>query len=77
MAELTKNEREELYPIIFKNDFNHIEELTENEKYRQILSYYRNYRAEIADSNSELYNLKKEFDTLLSNKRLKIFSINY
>lgn len=64
MAELTENEREELYPIIFKNDFNHIEELTENEKYRQILCYYKNYRAEIADSNSELYKLKKKFDNI-------------
>ena len=32
MAELTDSERDELYPIIFHNDFNHIEELTSNEK---------------------------------------------
>lgn len=60
--ELTDEEREELYPIIFKNDFNHIEELTTNEKYRHILRFYKNYRGDIADSSSELYRLKQEFD---------------
>ena len=39
MSELTDAEREELYPIIFKNDFNHIDELTENEKFRHILKF--------------------------------------
>lgn len=62
MKELTEEERAELYPIIFKNDFNHIEELTENEKFRNILKFYKNYRGEIADHNSELYKLKQEFD---------------
>lgn len=32
MTELTKEEREELHPIIFKNDFSHIEDLTDNKK---------------------------------------------
>ena len=62
MSELTKEEREELMPIIFRNDFNHIEELTDNPKYLHILSFYKDYRKEIADSNSELFKLKKEFD---------------
>ncbi|MCQ2343110.1 MAG: cobalamin B12-binding domain-containing protein, partial [Paludibacteraceae bacterium] len=62
MNELTDEEREELYPIIFKNDFNHIEKLTTNEKYRHILRFYKNYRGDIADSSSELYRLKQEFD---------------
>lgn len=62
MSELTDAEREELYPIIFKNDFNHIDELTENEKFRHILKFYKNYRGDIADHNSELYKLKQEFD---------------
>ena len=52
MLELTDEERTELYPIIFKNDFNHIEELTDNKK----------YRGDIANPKSELYKLKKEFD---------------
>ena len=43
MSELTDAEREELYPIIFKNDFNHIDELTENEKFRHILKFSKNY----------------------------------
>ena len=62
MSELTDAEREELYPIIFKNDFNHIDELTENEKFRHILKFYKNYRGDIADHNSELFRLKQEFD---------------
>ena len=62
MSKLTDEEREELYPIIYKNAFNHIEELTDNIKFREILKFYKNYRAEIADHNSELYKLKEEFD---------------
>lgn len=62
MATLTEQEKQELYPIIFKNDFNHIEELTDNEKYRHILKYYKDFRRDIADHDSELYKLKKEFD---------------
>ena len=62
MAELTDSERKELYPIIFNNDFNHIEELTPNEKFRHILNFYKNYRGDIANHNSELYKLKQKFD---------------
>ena len=64
MRELTDEEREKLYPIIFKNDFNHIEELTDNTKFQEILKYYKNYRGDIADHNSELYKLKVEYDKL-------------
>ena len=64
MSKLTDKEREELYPIIYKNDFNHIEELTDNIKFLEILKYYKNYRGDIADHNSELYKLKVEFDKL-------------
>ena len=67
MSELTDAEREELYPIIFKNDFNHIDELTENEKFRHILKFYKNYRGDIADHNSELFKLKQEFDQQKNN----------
>lgn len=67
MSELTDAEREELYPIIFKNDFNHIDELTENEKFRHILNFYKNYRGDIADHNSELFRLKQEFDQQKNN----------
>lgn len=62
MSKLTKKEKEELYPIIFKNDFNNIEQLTTNKKFLKILKYYKNYRSDIADHNSELYKLKQEFD---------------
>ncbi len=62
MSELTDAEREELYPIIFKNDFNHIEDLTDNPKFIHILQFYKNYRGEIADHNSDLFKLKQEFE---------------
>ena len=64
MKALTDTEREELYPMIFKNDFNNIEELTTNPKFLHILAYYKNYRGEIIDPNSDLYRRKKEFDKL-------------
>ena len=64
MASLTNEERNILYPIIFKNDFNHIDDLTNNPRLLKILQYYKNYRSEIADKNSELYKLKKEYDEL-------------
>lgn len=67
MSELTDAEREELYPIIFKNDFNHIDELTENKKFCHILTFYKNYRGDIADHNSELFRLKQEFDQQKNN----------
>ena len=62
MQELSDSEREELYPLIFKNDFNHIEELTDNKKYRNILAFYKNYRKEIADHESELFKMKQEYE---------------
>lgn len=71
MAELSDEEREELLPIIYRNEFNHIEELTDNAKFRKILTYYKNYRKEIADHESELYRLKQEFEK----NRINTFSL--
>ncbi|MBS6563528.1 hypothetical protein [Bacteroides intestinalis] len=71
MSTLTIEEKEELYPIIFKNDFNNIDSLTDNHKLRHILQYYKNYRGDIADSTSELYKLKKEFDERQKNTKFK------
>ena len=68
MNQLSYQEREELYPIIFKNNFNHIEDLTTNPKFLQILQYYRDYRKDIADPKSELFRLKVEFDAQQINK---------
>lgn len=62
MLELTEEEKEQIMPIIFKNNFNDIDSLTDNIKLRKVLSFYKNYRADIADSNSELYKLKQEFE---------------
>ena len=67
MSELTDAEREELYTIIFKNDFNHIDDLTENEKFCKILKFYKNYRGDISDHNSELFRYKQEFDQQKNN----------
>ena len=68
MSQLTPQERDELYPIIFNNEFNNIETLTSNQKFLRILQYYKDYRKDIADSKSELYRLKKEFDNNVSNR---------
>lgn len=62
MAELTNEERNELLPIIFKNEFNQIEKLTDNPKFLRVLKFYKDYRSEIADHHSELYRLKQEFE---------------
>ena len=62
MSELSDEEREELLPIIYNNDFNNIEDLTDNMKFRKILTYYKDYRKEITDHSSELYRLKQEFE---------------
>ena len=68
MNQLSFQEREELYPIIFKNNFNHIEDLTTNPKFLHILQYYRDYRKDIADPKSELFRLKVEYDAQQINK---------
>lgn len=62
MNALTDEERKELYPLIFQNDFNHIEDLTTNKKFRHILTYYKDYRKDVADPSSDLYKKKKEFE---------------
>lgn len=62
MRELSAEEKKELYPIIFKNDFNNIDGLTSNERLRYILNFYKNYRADIANHESDLYKMKKQFD---------------
>ena len=62
MNTLTIKEKKELYPIIYKNEFNNIEELTSNPKYLHILEYYKNYRNDIINPESELYRRKQEFD---------------
>ena len=61
--DLNDEERNEILPIIYKNDFNHIESLTDNPRLLNVLKYYKNYRKEIADHNSELYKKKKEFES--------------
>lgn len=62
MANLTDKERSIIMPIIFQNKFSNIEGLNLNDKIKHVLSYYKNYRAEIADPKSNLYKLKKEFE---------------
>lgn len=60
---LTEDERNEILPVIYRNDFSHLEELTDNPRLLNVLKYYKDYRAEIADHKSILYRLKKEFES--------------
>lgn len=62
MQMLSTMERDELMPIIYKNNFTNIEELTTNPKLLHILAYYKNYRNEVVDPSTELYKLKQAFD---------------
>lgn len=64
MASLSLHERNIILPIIFKNKFTDIEGLNVNDNIKYVLSFYRNYRAEIADSKSDLYKMKQEFDKM-------------
>jgi len=50
--------------IIEKNDFKHIEQITENAKILDVLKHYTISRDLIADSDSELSKLKRKFDNL-------------
>ena len=68
MSTLSESEKNQLYPIIFKNDFTDIDLLTENEKFKKILSYYKNFRGDIINPETELYKQKQEFDILNSHK---------
>lgn len=62
MSQLSDEEKREVMPIIYKNNFTDIDSLTDNPKLRKILMFYKNYRADIANPKSELYLLKKEFE---------------
>lgn len=62
MQALTPSEKEELMPLIYKNDFSNIEELTKNPKLLHILTYYKNYRNDVIDPTTTLYKLKQEYD---------------
>ena len=49
-------------PIIFKNNFSNIDEMEVSDRIKYVLSFYKNYRAEIADPKSELFKMKQEFE---------------
>ena len=55
MASLTKEERDIVLPIIFRNKFLDIEKMNVNNKIKHVLAFYQNYRTEIANPESELY----------------------
>lgn len=59
---LTDSERREINPIIFQNDFSNIESMSSNPRVIEVLRYYKNYRKEIADHNSELFKQKQLFE---------------
>lgn len=62
MASLTTEEEAIIMPIIYKNQFTDIDSFDVSDKLRNILLYYKNYRADIADPSSDLYKLKQEFE---------------
>ena len=62
MSSLSDGEKDIILPIIFKNNFSNIEEMNVSDRIKSILSFYKNYRAEIADPNSELFKMKQEFE---------------
>lgn len=68
MASLSPDERQEALNIIYQNNFNNIDELSTNDNVKYVLSFYKNYRGDIANPNSELYRKKQEFE---ANKRRK------
>ena len=57
-----EEEKNIIMPIIFKNNFSNIEEMDVSDRIKHVLSFYKNYRAEIADPNSELFKMKQEFE---------------
>ena len=48
--------------LLFKNNFSNIEDLNVSDRIKYVLSFYKNYRTEIANPKSELYKMKQEFD---------------
>lgn len=60
---LSEEEQSVILPLIFNNDFNQVELLTDNPRLLNVLQYYKNYRSDIADHKSDLYKLKLEFDS--------------
>lgn len=64
MSTLSAEEREIIMPIIFRNKFTNQEINGVSEKLQYVLSFYKNYRADIADSTSELYKKKQEFEAI-------------
>ena len=69
MAALSEDERAEALEIVYKNNFTNIDELTHNEKIRYALSFYKNYRGDIANHNSELYKMKQEYEAQIKSKK--------
>lgn len=70
MASLSKDEKITVLPLIYANKFENIANLTDNERIRTVLSFYKNYRNDIADEHSELYKLKQDFDFHKQNERV-------
>lgn len=65
---LSPEERDEALKIVYNNNFNNIEELSTNQNIRHFLSFYKNYRGDIANPKSELYRLKLEYEASKNQK---------
>ena len=59
---LNEQEKEKLEGIIHKNQFSEISKINENLKFSKLLSFYTNYRNDINNPKTELYQLKQEYD---------------
>lgn len=55
---LSEEEKSEILPLIFRNDFNQIELLTNKPRLLNVLKYYKNYRSDIADHNSDFISVR-------------------
>jgi hypothetical protein len=60
--------------IIYKNDFNNVESLTNNKRILEFLKHYTNYRKDIITPGTELYELKQEYD---KNPTIKLKRANH
>lgn len=69
MSSLSNEEKNEALEIIFKNNFNNIDDLTSNSNIRYVLSFYKNYRGDITNPNSELYKRKLEYELNIKKNR--------
>lgn len=73
-TQLKGDDKKVALEIIYKNDFNHVETLTNNLLVLNFLKHYTNYRKDIITPGTELYELKQEYD---KNPTMKLKRANH